>query len=119
MNNEMKELEFEKILALLFIICSIINLLGDNIEQKYYVTKNKIDKQKAKTLFIISLIIVLLIYIYYFNRNYNILKKSIHSNKNTFNESIRTYGTILLIIGIICFIYYQISDDNSFGSPPV
>ena len=109
-----KELDFEKFLSVLFIICSILNIYGDYLEQEYIKCKNAKDEQKARKIFITALLIVLLIYFYYLYRNWTDLKK-----EPDINKYVRFFGTILIIIGINSFIYYQSVDNNAIGTPPI
>lgn len=110
--NKLKELNIEKTI---FIIISLVSIYADTLQQEFIKTKNTAFQTKAKDIFITALIISLLLYTYFLYRNYNELKQALHTNKNIFNNSIRTFGSILIVIATLCFIYFQLFDKTSLG----
>ncbi len=113
--NKLKELSVEKTIFIIFIIISLISIYADTLQQEFIKTKNPTYQSNAKTIFITALIISLLLYTYFLYRNYNELKHALNTNKNVFNYSIRTFGSILIVIATLCFIYFQLSDKTSLG----
>ena len=115
--KELKRLGFEDIISLIFIICSLINLFGNNNQKKYLITNNKQYEEDANNLYIIGLILTFLIYIYFFSRNVGM-----YNNKDnpTNSDLVKVIGSFLLIIGILCLLYFQINnDDNFIGDVPI
>ena len=84
MNNiesELKRLRFEDLLWIVFGILCFINVYWDKIQEKnLYINSNVLEK-KSNNVFIFTLIITFLIYIYFFIRNYNSTKKHLMSKK--------------------------------------
>ena len=107
---EIKRLKFENILWIIFIILSIANIVGDIDEEKFIKTNNKIYKYNANKIFKFTLIVTLIIYIYFFIRNYESYKNISYSKKKLY--SIKLLGSSLLIAGIICLIYFKNIKNN-------
>ena len=114
---EIKRLKFENILWIIFIILSIANIVGDIDEEKFIKTNNKIYKYNANKIFKFTLIVTLIIYIYFFIRNYESYKNISYSKKKLY--SIKLLGSSLLIAGIICLIYFQNKQNNFIGSAAI
>jgi len=115
--SELKRLSFEDIISLIFIVCSILNLFGNNDQKKYLITNDKSYEKNANNLYIIGLILTFLIYIYFFSRN-----TRMYNNKDnpTEKDLIKVVGSFLLIIGVLCLLYFQINnDDNFIGDVPI
>ncbi len=113
-NKIINQLKFENYIWLIFIIISIGNIIGDELIIDSTTTNNKKKDSLAKDIFSLTLIVTIIIYIYFLARNYNDYKK--HHNKD---YEIRLFGSILMICGILCFLYFQIkttSDSNTVSS---
>lgn len=111
-----KRLNFENIINLIFIIVSIINICGNELEKKYLIYNDIKYEEGANNLYLIGLILVFLIYIYFFNRNY-----TMYNNKEnpTNTDLIKVIGSFLYIIGVLCLLYFQINNQDNFilGEP--
>lgn len=113
--NEIKRLEFEDFLWVVFAIISIINIYGDYNEKEYLKTNNKTFENKSNKIFEFTLTIALLIYIYFFSRNYNAYKESTIEKRNLY--TIKLLGSSLLIAGVLCLLYFQKNQTSFIGSP--
>lgn len=113
--NEIKRLKFEEFLWIIFAILSILNVYGDKEEEKYVITNQKFYKNKSNKIFEITLIVTLLIYSYFFIRNYNALKNASLNEKKLYE--IKLFGSSLLIAGVILLIYFQFNQTSFIGSP--
>lgn len=111
--KELNRLKFEDFLWLLFAILSFANIGGDHNEVEYLKTNNNTFKSKANHIFETTLTITLLIYIYFFIRNYNAYKKS--TDKELYKTKL--FGSSLLIAGILCLLYFQKKQTSFTGSP--
>ena len=103
--NQMKKLKFEELLWIIFAIISLLNVYGDKIEEEYVTTKQEIYHDKSNKIFEITLMVTLLIYIYFFIRNYKALEKVSYHEKRLYE--IRLLGSSFLIAGILLLIYFQ------------
>lgn len=113
--KEIKRLKFEEFLWTIFIIISILNIYGNKLEEKFIITKQREYEKKSDKIFKITLIIVLLIYTYFFIRNYNAYKKSSLNEKKLYEKKL--LGSSLLIAGILLLIYFQFKQKSFIGSP--
>jgi len=113
--NELKRLKFEELLWIIFIIICILNIYGDKLEEKYIITKQQKYTNKSNKIFKITLIAVLLIYTYFFIRNYNAYKNSSLHEKKLYKKKL--LGSSFLIVGILLLIYFQFKQKSFIGSP--
>ena len=68
---------------------------------------------------ILSLFVALGIYIIFEIKNFEVLKKKILSSNNPQPAFIRLIGSVLIVIGTLCFIYYQSKEQYPAGGPEV
>ncbi len=122
MNNnnifeEIKRLNFEDFLWIVFIFLSIMNIYGDYNEKEFLKTNRKSFKDSANSIFELTIIVTFLIYIYFFVRNYNALEKATEEQKNLY--AIKLLGSSLLIAGVLCLLYFQRKQRDFVGSPAI
>lgn len=113
--SEIKRLNFENFLWIVFAILAFANISGDNNEIEFLKTNNENFKNKSNHIFEITLLITILIYFYFFIRNYNAYKKATEQEKKLY--MIKLIGSSLLIAGVICLIYFQMKQTSFTGSP--
>lgn len=113
--REIKRLKFENILWIIFAVLCILNVVGDYDQELYLIHNNYYYKEKSDKIFEFTLTITLLIYIYFFCRNYSALKNASSNQKELYE--IKLFGSIFLIVGIICLIYFQNKQTSFIGSP--
>ena len=124
MNNnnileEIKGLKIDQSLSGVFIILSIATIIGDEFVEKYYLNNDKSAYWNAKKIFITSLSITLIIYLYFLKNSNDDYYKQIINNQESFPHLIRLIGSILLVVGIGCLLYFQIKDDELTGVVPL
>ena len=114
--SEIKRLDFENIVNVIFIIVSIINIYGNENQKKYLIYDNIKYEDDANNLYVFGLILLFLIYVYFFNRNY-----VMYNNKDnpTNTDLIKVIGSFLFIVGVICLLYFQLNNQDNFiiGEP--
>lgn len=103
--NELNRLKFEDYLMLFYGSIIIANIFGNYYEKEYLKTHNKVFEIKYNTIFETIFILTFFIYIYLFVRNYNQYQKVSNYEKKI--HLVRVFGSALLIVSILCFIYYQ------------
>lgn len=119
-DQQLKQLQLENFLSLLFVAAAVINIYGDKIQQAFVVYKNPNDEKKSRDIFLIALLITFVVYIYFLNRNQKSLKKAIMDcSPDVFAYQVRLFGTVLLIVGILCFIYFNRKVSNIASVPPL
>ena len=114
-NSELVNLDIEKIIYIVFIIISIMGIIGTNYEEKFLTTRNTTYHKKGSTIFKITIVIALLIYLYYLKRNYEIFSSSSEEDKKLIR--IRLFGSIFFVVGALCLVYFRFKD-TSFAEPP-
>ncbi|MGN1378790.1 MAG: hypothetical protein ACI4XR_00085 [Bacilli bacterium] len=115
--NELKRLNFEDFIWIIFAILSILNIYGDYNSKEYLITKKNTFEKKSNYIFEITLIITFFIYLYFFLRNYKFYKKASFEDKKLY--FIKVLGSSFLIAGVICLIYFQTNQSNFIGSPAI
>jgi len=114
--NEIKRLNFENLLWVIFIILSILNIVSNNNQKEYVVSKNQYYEDRANNISMFVLTVLLFVYLYFFTRNYRMYKNKV--NNATREDFVKVMGSIFFIIGTLCLLYFQVnSDDNFIGSP--
>ena len=114
-NKEINRLEFENILWLIFAIVCLLNIVGDYEEEIYIKNNDYKYKNKANKVFELTLSVTFLIYVYFAIRNYNALNKASDEMKSLYE--IKLLGSIFLIAGVVCLLYFQFNQKNFIGSP--
>lgn len=108
-NNELKEVTINEWIWIIFLILSIANIFGDEIEKKSLLEK-KCHDDKARKLFIITASVALIIYLYFVISSYNQLKKQKQQNKNTQLQEINLLGNTLVFLGACVLIYHKLKN---------
>lgn len=98
------QLTFENYIWIIYVVIAIGNIVGDELIKKSISKNDKKADTIAKNIFTTSLIITIIIYIYFLNRNY----KDIEKHNNSKEYKVRYLGSILTFIGLFCFLYFQI-----------
>ena len=120
MNNtlsKIRELEFEKILWFFFMFISALNIYSDNLEELFLINNDINLEQTSKKIFTFTIAVSLLIYLYFGYRNYKYVKISTDEEKQL--ACIRFAGSILIIVGTICILFYDIKDQEPVGAPTI
>lgn len=77
--SEIRRLNFEDLLWIIFIVTSILNIIGNDYQKRYVVSNNENYENMANNIYVFILIIVLFIYLYFFNRNYKMYESKMGS----------------------------------------
>lgn len=111
-NQEIERIKFEDILSLVFIVTSILNIYGDKLHIEYIATNSREKELMARDIYKLVLIITILIYLYFLNRNYSFLKTAYENRQNTKLPFIRLMGSVFLIVGVILLLYVLVESDT-------
>lgn len=103
--RELNRLSFEDYLWIFYGSIIIVNMFGNYYEKDFLKTGNREVGIKYNSIFEIVLILTFFIYIYLFARNYNNYQRADEREKGVY--LVRVFGAAFLIVGIVCFIYYQ------------
>ena len=116
-NDDIKRLNFEDYIWIIFAILSFINIYGDYLQKEFLKTNDKNYEKNANNVFLLVLIIGFFIYLYFIYRNYRIFLNTNHKDKGLF--IIKLIGSALLISGSICLIYFQYKQTDFIGTPSI
>lgn len=114
-DSELKRLDFENTLFILFIFLCLINIDANNKTKEYVKTNDINFKNEADNMFILTITVSIFIYLYYFNRNYNAYKNASKRNKKLLE--VKVYGSLLLVIGAVLLLYFQKNQTSFIDSP--
>lgn len=114
-NDDLKRLDFENILWIVFIGLGILNIVADNYQKDFISSKNKYSENAANKIFLFILVISFIIYIYFLLRNFNAYERVSEKEKEIFG--IKVFGSIFFVVGVLCLIYFQLNQTNFIGSP--
>ena len=118
-NKGLNNLTRDNILSFIIIGITLLTITGNNTYKKYYKTGLTKFINDARVIYLISLLSALIIYIIFEINNYETLKRKVMSSSNPKPAFIRLVGSVLIVIGTICFIYYQTKEEYPAGGPEV
>lgn len=110
-NNELKEVIINEWIWVVFLILSLLNIYGDELEKKT-LKENEKHNEKARKLFLVTASVALIIYLYFVITSYNKLQKAKNEKKNTQLREINFLGQSLIFIGACLLIYFNIKNKN-------
>lgn len=112
-NDEIiNRLSFENLIWICFIIISVLDIYGDELIKRSLINSDKDCRRKANKIFLGITLFSILIYSYFLMRNYNDCKKY-----NNESYQVRLIGSIFIITGTICFLYFQLTTTYQDDSP--
>ena len=101
-------LNFENLIWVTFIILSLIDIYADELIKKGVNENNEELQNNAQYIFLGVSLISILIYIYFFYRNY-----SDYKNNMTKCNEIKLFGSSLILIGCFCLLYFQLYNQKA------
>lgn len=110
-NNELRDVTINEWIWVIFVILSLANIYGDELEKNSLKESLK-HNETAKKIFTTTASIALIIYFYFVIDSYNKLRKTKNNNKNTNLQEISLLGNSLIFIGACLLIYFRISNKN-------
>ena len=116
-DDDISRLNLEDYIWIVFAILAFLNIFGDNLLKKFIKSNNKNYENRANEIFLFTLIISFIIYIYFFYRNYVFYVKANNEEKSLL--LIKLIGSALLLGGSICVAYFQIKQSDFVGTPAI
>ena len=110
MNNKEKELTVDEWIWVIFIILSIMNIVGDELEKQVYREKDISSKNLSKSIFTLTVLISFFIYIYLAYKRYQVMKIKKKEGKNIDICQTRLFASILVVIASFLYLYCQLTD---------
>lgn len=114
-NEKLKRLDFEDFLLIVFICLNVLNMVGDYYERIYLKSNDLNYKRWSNKIFEFTLFVTIIIYFYFLGRNWESYRDISFEQKGLYG--IKLFGTILVIVGIICLFYFQRKQSDFIGVP--
>ena len=108
--QKLTELTIDEWIWIIFIILSILNIVGDELDKDYCLYQNITEKSLSKKIFNLTVFISFLIYAYLAYRGYNRLNNDIKLNQNIDLAKSRLFANILVLIASFILLYDQIKE---------
>ena len=116
MNNQdmerLNELVIDEWIWVVFIILSVLNISGDEIEKHYCYYHEQKDKERSKKIFKLTVLVSLIIYIYLASKNCKKYRLALEHNQDTSIIGIRRLASILVVIASSMLLYAQCQDSE-------
>lgn len=116
--EELRRLNFEDYIWIGFIILNILNIIANKKQKEFIIDNNFLSENAAKDIYLFIVVATTISYIYFIKRNYHdYLEAEINDKKNFL---VRYLGSISFMIGILCLLYFQLTNRRDFfGGPEV
>ena len=124
-NDRLKEINIEDFIWIIYLGIIALSFYSNNLERKYFIYKNEIDKEKYKNIIILIFSILVFVYLYFSSiiwfLLYFFLKDSINSSKSlketdTQEKKYLTYlsflASLLIAVSGFIFLYIALKDKN-------
>ena len=112
--NRLKQLNIEDLIWIIYIGIIILSFYSNSLERKYFIFKDKKDKNKYRRINIIIFSILRVVYIYFLNNSLNDFKnlKSTDSYKKKKLVYLSFLGSLFISISGFIFLYIAIVDND-------
>lgn len=110
--EEIKNLIIDEVIWVIFIFLSIINLVGDECKKDYYVKSDTERETLSKKIFLFTLFVSFVIYIYVAFLKYKKVRYCYENNLDSACAEARLLASIMVVIASGIFLYCQIKESN-------
>ena len=110
--KRVSELSIDEWVWVVFIVLSIMNIIGDEFEKDYCLGHSYRKKIISKNIFTLTLFISLLIYLFLENQRIQKLKSCALNHENTLFFKIRCFAGFLVVVATLLFLYCQVVDSE-------
>lgn len=104
-DKETVRVYFENFLCILFIVLACLNIRGNYDDLAFLKIGDFRYKDESNDIFTFTISITLVIYIYFFIRNYSIYVSIPDEEKDLY--LIKLFGSVFLIMGALFLLYFQ------------
>ena len=108
--QKLTELTIDEWIWIIFIILSILNIVGDELDKDYCLYQDINEKSLSKKIFNLTVFISFIIYAYLAYRGYSRLNNAIKLNQNIDLAKSRLFANILVLIASFILLYDQIKE---------
>ena len=114
LNKRLKQLNIEDFIWIIYLGIIALSFYSNNIERKYFISKNSSFKKKYQNINIIIFSILLIVYLYFFKNTIDDLKK-LKPNDSEKKKKLVYFsfvGSLFIAISGIIFLYIAFTDKN-------
>ena len=109
----LKELYIDEWIWIIFIVLSLLNIFGDELKKDDVRLGSNNNDYLSRRIFTFTVFVSLIVYIYIANRNYRNLKIVVCQGMDTRLHELRLLGSILVVVGVLLFLYFQLNSSAS------
>ena len=111
-NERLKQLKIEDFIWIIYIGIIILSFYSNNLEKKYFISKNPIFKNKYRKILIIIFSILLIVYAYFFISSINDIRGLKENDPNEKKELVYLsfIASLFILISGILFLYIAYKD---------
>lgn len=113
-NDRFNSIILDEVILTIFIFLNVLNFYADELEKKCLFDNDNNRLKLSKKIIIVTLTVTLFIYIYFLYANYKDMIKNQYS-KDSYIFETRFIGSVLIVIGLGCFLYFRIVTRNNFN----
>ena len=112
--NRLKELDIEDFIWTIYIGIIIMSFYSNSFERKYFIYKNKYDKEKYRKINIVIFSILLIVYLYFLKSSIDDLKKLKKSDdyKKKKLVILSFIASLSIVISGVIFLYIAFIDQD-------
>ena len=114
LENKLKQINIEDKIWLIYIGIIFLSWYSNSLERKYFVFNDQKSKQKYRNIMIFIFSILVIVYFYFFKQSLNDVRniKPDDSAKKKTLIYLSFYGSLLILIGGLIFLYIAIVDED-------
>lgn len=115
MKSKLVELREDEWVWVIFIILSIFNICGDELEKKFYMKNDNTSRELSKGIFTLTVLISFFLYIYLSYKKYKVLKYNRENNLRVDICEKRFIASILVVVASFLYLYCQVNDSDDIN----
>ena len=114
LEDKLKQINIEDKIWLIYIGIIFLSWYSNSLERKYFIFKEEESKRKYRSIMIIIFSILVVVYFYFFKQSLSDVKniKPNDSNKKKALIYLSFYGSLLILISGLIFLYIAIVDED-------
>ena len=113
-NDRLKEINIEDFIWIIYLGIIALSFYSNNLERKYFIYKNEVDKEKYKNIIILIFSILVLVYLYFLKDSINSIKslKKTDTQEKKYLTYLSFLASLLIAISGFIFLYIALKDKN-------
>lgn len=114
MDDKLKQIKMENYIWIIYIGIIVLSYISNYYEKRYYLFSDLLSKKKYHDLLVIIFLILVFIYIYFFNGALNDLINLSYSDSKNKKRFVKLsfLGSLFVLLSGFIFLYIAINDEN-------